>query len=349
MASGLQGFRASGLQGDGRDIVLDSLRGFAIILVVVGHVIRGFNHSKLIFPGSALIDGWIYSFHMPLMFMVSGYVDGMRQKTSGILQRIKKCIVSIYLPCLYFSLILWLPKFLWSFLGISNAENFTLASVNDLFRIPFYGFDIYWFLATLFFVKLLHILTERFIPGRSLRALFWLSAFMLYLSCAGIPSFCYYGLYFFTGFTLRRENIITSGKHPGIICGIILFLAGMIFFSASYFGGLANFFTRDGAAVCSSLGLLIMFYALDIRGAFLALCGANSMVIYVFHGWVISSLRLVFRRLGLSETVNPAVLFVFFCVMAVLLPLCVIRLYRNVKRLGWIEYIFYPGKLIFRK
>ena len=348
MAPGLQGSRAPGLQGDGRDIVLDSLRGFAIILVVVGHVIRGFNHSKLIFPGSALIDGWIYSFHMPLMFIVSGYTDGMRQKTSGILQQIKKCIVSVYLPCLYFSLILWLPKFLWSFLGMSNAENFTLASVNDLFRIPFYGFDIYWFLATLFFVKLLHILTERF-PSWRLRALFWAVLFAVYEFCQGMPGFMYYGLYFFTGFTLRRENIITSGKHPGIICGIILFLAGMIFFSASYFGGLANFFTRVGAAVCSSLGLLIMFYALDIRGAFLALCGANSMVIYVLHNFMISSMRLMFRRIGLYETVNPAVLFVFFCVMAVLLPLCVIRLYRNVKCLRWIEYIFYPGKLIFRK
>lgn len=42
---------------------LDILKGIGIILVVVGHMI-----------GNQLyIRPWIYAFHMPLFFMVSGY------------------------------------------------------------------------------------------------------------------------------------------------------------------------------------------------------------------------------------------------------------------------------------
>ena len=348
-ASGLQGFRASGLQGDGRDFVADSLRGLAIILVVVGHVIMGFNHSRLTFSGSALIYGYIYSFHMPLMFMISGYVDGMKENSSGTLWQIKKSVVGIYLPCLYFSFLIWFPKFLWSALGINNAEGFNLASVNDLFRIPFYGFDIYWFLCALFFVKLLHILNEHFIPSWKFRVLFWACAFVLYESWTGAPSFCRYGLYFFIGYTLRQKNLITQDNHPETLWGMLLLFAGMIIFSASYFYGLENVFTRTGAALCTSLALFVIFYAWDIRGKFLAFCGACSMVIYVLHNPVTASLRLIFRRLWLSSSVNPALLFVICCVMCVLVPLCVIMLYKKVNCLRWIEYIFYPGKLIFRK
>ena len=64
-----KGFRASGW-----DVVADSLRGLVIILVVIGHTIIAFNHSRLTFTGDKIINSYIYSFHMPLMFMISGYV-----------------------------------------------------------------------------------------------------------------------------------------------------------------------------------------------------------------------------------------------------------------------------------
>lgn len=221
-----------------------------------------------------------------------------------------------------------------------------LLFLSDLFRIPFHGYDIYWFLAALFFIKIIHIFTERFISCWKFRALFWAVLFAVHELLPGTPSFCDYGLYFFIGYTLRQKKLITNENHPGIFLGITLFFAGIIFFSASYFYEAENIFTKTGAAMCSSLGLFVIFYVLTIRGAFLAPCGANSMVIYAIHGFVISSTRLIFRCIGFSGTVNPAVLFVITFFAAVLVPLCVIRLYRNVKCLRWIEYIFYPGKML---
>ena len=50
---------------------IDALRGFAIFLMVVGHVIPNlYLNKQMVLPNLNL---WIYSFHMPLFFTISGY------------------------------------------------------------------------------------------------------------------------------------------------------------------------------------------------------------------------------------------------------------------------------------
>ncbi len=50
---------------------VDNLKGFAILLVILGHSLqyfyRDFNNSHL--------ANFIYSFHMPLFFALSGFVS----------------------------------------------------------------------------------------------------------------------------------------------------------------------------------------------------------------------------------------------------------------------------------
>ena len=66
-----------------RILYFDALKGFAILLVVMGHVIAWnfSDRSTLVIDSdssdnvrrAAIVFTWIYSFHMPLFFMVSGY------------------------------------------------------------------------------------------------------------------------------------------------------------------------------------------------------------------------------------------------------------------------------------
>jgi len=53
-----------------RDISIDSLKGFTMILVVVGHVIQ----TSFLDYNSHFLFRYIYSFHMPLFIFLSGYV-----------------------------------------------------------------------------------------------------------------------------------------------------------------------------------------------------------------------------------------------------------------------------------
>ena len=290
------------------------------------------------------------------MFMISGYADGMRQRPSGAFRRIMKCAADIYLPGLYFSFLLWLPKFfMFHSLGLDNTENFSVAAMSSLYYIPLRGFAVYWFLCSLFFVKSLHILLERFIGNRNIHALLWVIIFL----AAGfygnnLPAFLrrmHYGLYFHAGYLMSGQNIITRVRHPRISRAVMLFLAGILIFSVSYFCGIRNLFVKAASALCISTALLIVFYALNVRNSLLVLCGTYSMVIYIPHNSIIAVLRIMLRFLGLSSFTVPAIIVmsVFFFCAALFIPLCIVWLYRNVKRLGWIEYIFYPGKLIFRK
>lgn len=65
---------------------IDSLKGFAILLVVMGHVIPWsiyeFESISKTNPDSVLIWHIIYSFHMPLFMFVSGFLFGLSHYSS---------------------------------------------------------------------------------------------------------------------------------------------------------------------------------------------------------------------------------------------------------------------------
>ena len=63
-------------QAPGRDLGVDALRGFAILLVVLGHSIS--NAENLMIAQAAnprfYLSNFLYTFHMPLFILISGYV-----------------------------------------------------------------------------------------------------------------------------------------------------------------------------------------------------------------------------------------------------------------------------------
>lgn len=76
-----------------RDASLDCLRGIGIILVIVGH----FFHNEI-------IRIFIYSFHMPLFFILSGYLFRFRSGVS-IVKYIKDRAAALLIPYLSMALI----------------------------------------------------------------------------------------------------------------------------------------------------------------------------------------------------------------------------------------------------
>src|SRR5450631_2703383 len=74
----------------GRDESLDIAKGFGIILVVLGHCLLGLINSQF-FPASvawpAAIVYTIYAFHMPLFFVVSGYLASGKLRPAGVTVR----------------------------------------------------------------------------------------------------------------------------------------------------------------------------------------------------------------------------------------------------------------------
>jgi len=114
---------------------IDILRALAIILVIVGHIpYPGFNPE---------IKKWVYSFHIPLFFFVSGMTMSFTNyKTIRLKDNLKKRFCHIYLPYLIWAIILALPNItLLSIPKILYGTHQSIASVSN---------SSLWFLPVLF-------------------------------------------------------------------------------------------------------------------------------------------------------------------------------------------------------
>ena len=79
---------------------IDQLKGIAILLVVLGHVI-GYNNCE-----DSFLWRFIYSFHMPLFMFISGYVAqmtfrierfGWNETISFLIKKLRTCYPFLFL------------------------------------------------------------------------------------------------------------------------------------------------------------------------------------------------------------------------------------------------------------
>lgn len=118
---------------------IDQIRGLAIILVVIGHIIQ-FNEIQGGMKSS--IFNIIYSFHMPLFFFISGYIGYKTIKITNFKS------FRIHLSNKTISLLI--PLFIWSILvnKFFFSQDWESITINDIINtIKHPGL---WFLKTLF-------------------------------------------------------------------------------------------------------------------------------------------------------------------------------------------------------
>lgn len=132
---------------------VDVAKGIGIILVILGHM-----------PTIPIIIRlWIFSFHMPLFFFVSGYLYNVKDESLSLNALLKKKTRKILKPYVIFSILFVLLDFLA--LNISLDE-----TRNRLIRFVFGqgGYDILWFFFSLFIVEILYCLIQRYSRNKAL-------------------------------------------------------------------------------------------------------------------------------------------------------------------------------------
>ncbi|MBO9712564.1 acyltransferase [Sphingomonas sp.] len=147
---------ASGATRPARIGWLDAARGMGIILVVYGHALRGWVSAGIVkaTPIEQLQDRLIYSFHMPLFFLLSGLVVG-RSLARGKGEFLRTRWLTI----------VW-PYLLWSVLqgsismAAGDAANHPVTP-GTLVAILWDPFAQFWFLYALLLCQLTLLL-----PGR---------------------------------------------------------------------------------------------------------------------------------------------------------------------------------------
>ena len=133
---------------------IDSVKGIAMLLVIFGHTYSLSSNYREI----------IYSFHMPLFFILSGYTFLFSSNLTTFYEKVKKNFIRLYLPVLIVFLITLFFK------ALSNIEiinqDFIINALKTLLYSSGINFDrngefiaelgYSWFLVSLFEIKIFY-------------------------------------------------------------------------------------------------------------------------------------------------------------------------------------------------
>lgn len=135
---------------------LDVAKGIGILLIVIGHV---YAYNKQIVDRFFVI--WLYSFHMPLFFIISGMLIAHKNE-DNILKFVAKRIKGILIPYAFFSI--------FSILVFAFVDDFNRSLIlRNIKRTIFgLGIDVLWFLPTLFFSEIIFITIKKIIKNKYL-------------------------------------------------------------------------------------------------------------------------------------------------------------------------------------
>lgn len=316
-----------------RDKTIDIMRGFAILFVVLGHVMSN----------SLFLKGWIYSFHMPLFFLISGMVFNTK-KFSKFSDYFKYKVKKLILPYIYLSILLWILYFLTN-IGI-NLINGNVTNYKDLlmkFVYIFIGYrDKYyfsmWYLLVLFFIELISYFYIK-INNNYIKYIGLLLISIIGYICGNYLNGFYYSLdlvplgltFFLMGYYFNKVKDKIKDKHikfilPGsliiniVFCILNAFICGRISFFANDLGNYFYFYL-------SSIGGMMFIYLISKlikNNSFLEYFGNNSLVIYTFNNsFAILLIKNLLNRVGIDNYGNIfQVLLCFSLVMIILICLC---------------------------
>lgn len=179
-------------------------KGFGSIFVLLGHL-QGdefFKFSKYILP----MCEWIFSFHMPLFFIVSGMLmchrnDIQKDTKTLILKRFKGIMIPYFwFSAFYFSVVVYALIF-------GSIEATTLY-VNLWYVLGLFGMNVLWFLPALFLGESLFILIMKKSYNNKRRFNGGILAFVIITCLAIIGHFISYRLTLidFDSFALERVH-----------------------------------------------------------------------------------------------------------------------------------------------
>lgn len=328
-----------------RNETLNIARGFAIILVVVGHIIQ----YNLIGSSCTSIFKIIYTFHMPLFFLLSGYVSFYSKPIltlSTLGNNFIKKTFQLYIPYLTFGFIVPLLcrtknlEDLWSV--ITNPQNgpwflATLWMTQNLFMIVEYGnnkfchssssfykvYQLIGYLIGLIFLFILNYLTE----GSSyFTAIYYISFiigryFATYSNYIFQPITAFLGLLFFL--TFIPDYIYSENTSRNILTIFQICLSTFISVTILY--------------ICKTTS--IKPYITNQR---LTIIGKHSLNIYLMH---YAFIQFVNNNEKINISINPIPLFIILFILAYLTSelICFLSLY-IIEKNRYLNFILF-GKI----
>lgn len=271
---------------------IDIVKGIGIFLVILGHVYR-----------SNVIQNWLYSFHMPLFFIVSGWLfDYKKISNISIYEIALKKIRTLIIPYFVF---LTLNYLYWCVI----ERHFRSFDQGPL-----------WFLPVMLIVELISIRIIPFVARHNLKYLFSIIATAFFVGCSlKLPSdndCCLWlirvvtGVYwYYWGWLLSsvmKDKIEVKVDYKSVIViTLILALLSVIFgcnngrvdLFLARFNNLGLYIVSGiiGTALCFGISILLN------KNIFLEFLGRNSLLIMCTHEPI---KRVVIKVIGVITKID---------------------------------------------
>lgn len=313
-----------------KDTSIETLRGLAIILVVMGHVIGSASDGGMKVDDDSFLRHLYFTFQylrMPLFTVISGWVYALRpaQKDNLGSFTVKK-VRRIILPLIFVGGAYYILQ------SLVPGTNFSY-DLKDIWQIAIFPYTFYWYLQALFIVFLIVSVVDSKGWANTFTGwlvLFGASLILLFLRDMFIPqTFPNYfgfkgGLYllpfFVIGVGIKRFKSYFDNKIFVWINAIII-VAGLVIQQLIWYDIIHYKLSSSGG-----LGLLIgvtgVIICLRIHFSFkwLVWMGSYAYTIFLFHSFGTSGGRIILNKIGIFST---PVVFFFSLLLGLFIPILI--------------------------
>lgn len=290
----------------------DIAKGFAIILMIIGHMPNYFPH---------IVRSIIYSFHMPFFFILAGYF--YNAQIADVRKYVKRKLKRLILPYLAFNVVYIVSGCIFRVSESTLGENISTILIWG-------GAGTTWFFLVLFEVELLFLLITNF--GKNYEQLLVLIMFSVGVCCSvfglELPfklnvACTALGLYAVGHYFVKRVSIHKVEKIKTVSLLAILWavcFCGMYLYSGYTWelnvNMCSNIILGLGSAISATLVVLIgatRIETMEIPGKnVLAGIGYWSLYIFPLSGWLPNFIMAFFEKFGWDfSTILKLLVYIF--------------------------------------
>ena len=316
---------------------VDYAKGIGIFLMVFGHTLRGLISSSILEKSYFVefVNTYIYAFHMPLFFFLSGLFFKSSYITNFLTFCQKKAKTFIY------------PYFLWSLIQISlkiavSSSVNRQSSWKELLEIVYDPVDQFWLIYTLFLVSVFFYIASSL--GLSKSQLLIISVLLYAAHVFGISFgpwgalylFRRHAIYFAIAAAIEPQRItlyINKFNILNKICFAIFLFGTLLLVTLLNLG--VYVWAVPLIAMIGIIGTITIALVLESKGwaYFIKNWGKLTLQIYLAHTIVSALFRVILQAVGIND---PLIHLTLGTIVGIYVPILI----HNYSQKNNIKYIF---------
>ena len=313
-----------------KDSTVETLRGMAIVCIVIGHVIGDNSHNGIAVEDGSIFRWWYEStryLRMSMFFAISGYLYAQRPVVPGkFVEFARGKARLLVLPFVAAATLQFLLKAITPGVHVSTR-------LAGIWRIYVFGFDQFWFSQAAICAFATVLMLEKLVPLAHpykwpvyllLAILFELGGphttiFSICTFSAMLPTF-------FLGCLLYR--LPRSSQGPLLpLTALAVFVVSSSIHQLVWFGRLTLSTDQFLAVVYGEqIGFIYLLFRFRCTIPWLALLGGFAYPIYLFHVLGTAGSRIALDRLGVHDRL---VLFAIGALVGLALPIAIDLVFRR--------------------